>query len=75
MPVNTIVMVVIVVVIGLIVFNFLFESFRYIINIVVIIGLVVWLLYTLGYIKNVPNMNNVYDKAHDSITNIHINPK
>ncbi len=70
MPINTIIMVVIVVVIGLIVFNFVFESFKYLINIVVIIGLVVWLLYAFGIINNLPNVNGLYDKAHDAITNI-----
>jgi len=69
MPLSTIIMVVIVVCIALAVFNFIFESFRYIINIVVIIGLVVWILYTLGYISNLPNANGLYDRISNSISN------
>ena len=67
MPVSTIIMVVIVVGVALLIFNFIFESFRYIINIVVIVGLVVWLLFALGMINNLPNVSNMYNNARDAI--------
>jgi hypothetical protein len=71
MTLSAIMTVVVVVAIGLIIFNLVFESFRYIINIAVVIGLVVWILYARGMITNLPNVNQMYDKVRNSITNAH----
>jgi hypothetical protein len=36
----------------------------------VIIALAIWVLYALGLVNNLPNMNHFFDKIGDSISNI-----
>lgn len=71
MPHNTIILVVVGVCVALIVFNFIFEAFRYVINIIVILALLIWVLYALGMINSLPNVSQLYDKIHNTISNIH----
>ena len=70
MPLTTIVLVVIVAIVVLVVFNLLFETFKVLVNILVIVGLLVWVLYATGIITSLPDLHLYWHNLKEYLSSL-----